>query len=513
MRNLKELRESIFFSHTFSEYFVLAMAHRCIHREILLYQSHFRNLTVYNSRLGSLAKFVLLSVIVSCGKAPTPAAQKEKDSAVTTESKENRLQAKTNDSTQEKIFSNIEKKSGKTAEDTEGDVSSTLPVVQALPTVVPTVVPTEDANSSKLVPVFLAMGHAGRRLMSCDAGVSWIADKSHDDNIRCWTESSPNYVECDHNMFPGRGLAFGGDGYVYASFGWSQSSTVVKSPDGVNWEPILRRAPDTLPLLKVDINPTYDTPAVTVHNDTFAGIAAFGGRVLGGSWNASYSDDRGVTWMKGTDPKIAVDNYRGTFELPWNNKNRVIVVGNSHDAKPPAGAFSDDGGTTWAPMVGWSQCIQGAMVFGNNVLLSVGQPDGNPPTICRSTDGGASWSKNSSNLVGGTPAAVFGAGKFLIFGQDKIWESATAENESWVLKARTGIAPSDNFETVAFHEKLGVFVALRQGWGGWYEKQKMYRSVDGYAWSELGAESFKGGHPINFIKPGFVTKSTQCQGN
>ena len=485
------------------------MVHHCIHGEILLYHSNLRDFTTHNSWPGTLLKIVLFSVLVNCGKPPTPAPQKRKNSAAAAQNKGNRGETKNDDSSQEKVLSNVQKEVDKTRDDTDGADASALPVIQPIPTLVP----AEDANSSKLAPVFLAVGHAGRRLMSCDAGVSWIADKSHNDNIRCWTNSSPNYVECDHNMFPGRGLAFGGDGYVYASYGWGQSSTVVKSSDGVNWEPILRRAPDTGPLLNLDINAAYNTPAVKVHNDTFAGIAAFGGKVFGGSQNASYSDDRGVTWMKGTDPKIDVGNYRGTFELPWNNKNRVIVVGNSHDARPPAGAFTDDGGVTWAPMAGWSQCIQGAMVFGNNVLLSVGQPDGNPPTICRSTDGGASWTKNSSNLVGGTPAAVFGAGRFLIFGQDKIWESATAANESWVLKARTGITPSDNFETVAFHEKLGVFVALRQGWGGWYEKQKMYRSVDGYTWSELGTGSFKGGHPINFIKPGYVTKSAQCQGN
>ena len=71
----------------------------------------------------------------------------------------------------------------------------------ALMPVLPTPVLTGTTKS-----VFMATGHMGRTVMSCDDGKSWINDRSENDNARCWSASTdPNYVECDHTPYSGRG--------------------------------------------------------------------------------------------------------------------------------------------------------------------------------------------------------------------------------------------------------------------------------------------------------------------
>jgi len=54
-----------------------------------------------------------------------------------------------------------------------------------------------DAGST---PVFVAQGHAGRTTVSCDDGNTWVANRSDNDSIVCFT----NGVDCDHQSGAGR---------------------------------------------------------------------------------------------------------------------------------------------------------------------------------------------------------------------------------------------------------------------------------------------------------------------
>ena len=56
----------------------------------------------------------------------------------------------------------------------------------------------------------------------------------------------------------------------------------------------------------------------------------------------------------------------------------------------------------------------------------------------------------------------------------------------------------------------GVFVGVSGNWGNAYEKQKFYRSSDGLIFKELSISAVKGGHPIRFMKFGFVKRSSIC---
>ena len=390
--------------------------------------------------------------------------------------------------------------------DTGGEIQ--VATVQPTATATAAPIPTGAIPLSDRVAVFAAVGHAGRRLLSCDGGQSWAIDKSHDDELRCWLgdSSDPKFPECDHNMFPGSGLAFGGDGWLYASHGWGQATTVVKSHNGIEWQPILRRMPDTLPLLKVEINAAYNAPEVPQHNTTFAGIVAPNGRLVGGHSSSYFTVDRGVTWQNGGNPNLAVGHYRKAYQLTWNGKERIFFFGDTHGNGFKGGVYSDDGGTNFVPVTGWENCNYGTLAHGNAVTLMFSEN-----SHCRSTDGGASWASLPKAVQSNSTSVVFGANKFLHFAGNDVWSSPTGEAGSWTKNVRTGAAGV--FDLVAFHTDLGVYVAFKQSWNAFYAQQKAFRSVDGIAWTELSASSFKGGHPIRYLKAGHVAKSTQCTGN
>lgn len=58
------------------------------------------------------------------------------------------------------------------------------------------------------VSLFVAIGHVTRSIVSCDDGRTWVANRSDNDEIRCFT-SAPDggSADCDHRYGAGRGIA------------------------------------------------------------------------------------------------------------------------------------------------------------------------------------------------------------------------------------------------------------------------------------------------------------------
>ena len=71
--------------------------------------------------------------------------------------------------------------------------------------------------------VYLAAGHAGRSMMSCDDGQTWINNRT-----------DLNAVPDDHSPTSGRAVD-SANGYFYALYGWGYNGTLRRSRDGVNW--------------------------------------------------------------------------------------------------------------------------------------------------------------------------------------------------------------------------------------------------------------------------------------
>lgn len=335
-----------------------------------------------------------------------------------------------------------------------------------------TIEPAQDGATVDTGPatvgVFVAQGHVGRTMISCDDGRTWIKDRSDDDAIRCFEG-----VDCDHTEGAGRGITFGGD-YVVATFGWGKPGSIRRSADGVAWEK-------------------------TLEGTTFGGMVfdPMNGAFVATSRTPRASSDLGKTWSKTAEPAVSVWNVRGAGYAAGN-----VVMLFEDSGKAEAALSSDAGKTWWRPTTFPTTCgksLQGAggILFGKDTLLVVGG-DG---VACRSTDGGKTF---SDARMGGTvsSSALFTGSEFVAWGRtDRNVMYRSADGATWTT---TPISPSLG---PAARSDDGTFVATNSGWMQWYEKQSFYRSRDGVTWETLPKTAFTGSHPIRAITYGRLDAS------
>ena len=102
--------------------------------------------------------------------------------------------------------------------------SETLASTLGDPVPTPSVpVPNLPANMKS---VYMAIGHSGRSIISCDDGQSWINDQTD-------TTSGAG----DHGSGAGRAVD-SADGYFYSLHGWGANGLLRRTRDGVTWETI-----------------------------------------------------------------------------------------------------------------------------------------------------------------------------------------------------------------------------------------------------------------------------------
>ncbi|MCA9592553.1 MAG: hypothetical protein KC776_04555 [Myxococcales bacterium] len=316
------------------------------------------------------------------------------------------------------------------------------------------------------VGMFVAQGHMGRTVRSCDDGKTWIDDTSDDSAARCFE----NGFDCDHNAAAANGIAFH-QGAFYATFGWGEPGGIRKSTDGVSFTTVLT-----------------DT--------TFGGVAASADMVLGAARAPQASQDQGATWVQ--EPSLDIGNIWNIREAAYG-EGRFVMVGNDGDNRVIA--VSADGKTFDLPTIPAGCNISfyrsgGIAAGGGAIVISDGGA-----MACRSTDAGATWntvdmgSDFGSLLINdGTRFMAYKNGALLSSGDGASWKETPTTPGNLALGA---IAASDH----------GSYVGVRGGWDSWYEKQRFYRSDDGVIWEELPAGSYSGGHPIIHIAYGKVPAS------
>ena len=343
----------------------------------------------------------------------------------------------------------------------------------------------EDAGSS-VIPMFVAQGHLGRTTISCDLGRSWAADQSDVGPLdRCWTTPPEGGVqyECDHQPTAGRGIAFGGGGWV-ANFGWGPVGTVRRSPDGVHWE-------------RVDAG------------QNFASMAYSGGGFFAADGYPRRSEDLGLTWKgAGVIPDVwtNLSNVRRGSAGELNGLVFVVSADNGLGVGRPSGAdvhwtLPTVPTTCRAPMT-----QGGVVVAQGRVLLVSGEG-----VACSSVDG----STFQTSAMGGpvTSHLVFDGTHFRAWGRTTSGTAVafqSTDGVSWTTTPtkRQGASGSPDIGPVAFG--AGVFVAATGGWGAWYQSQRFYRSTDGVTWEELPTAAFTPSHPIINIAFGAGRISAQC---
>jgi hypothetical protein len=344
-----------------------------------------------------------------------------------------------------------------------------------------------DAGST---PVFVAQGHAGRTTVSCDDGNTWVANRSDNDSIVCFT----NGVDCDHQSGAGRGITFG-QGYFVATFGWGAPGTVRRSRNGVQWETMLSST------------------------ESFAGVVFGADTFMLGGRPPRLSTDRGASWQAGGEVHSEQWNVRRSGFAAHGGGRLVLAFGSEgNDVN-----ISSDRGVTWTrPATLPAACAgdmqwSGGIEYGNGVMLIVGGTG----VACRSTDGGQTWTETS---VGGAVSAqlLWTGTEFLTWGRTGNGTPAlfrSTNGAAWtatptVVRRRTSGGatserPGPDVGAVA-RSDTGTFVAVRGGWQVWYDQQEFYRSTDGITWDALPPGAFAGSHPIQFIAFGRTAPGVSC---
>jgi photosystem II stability/assembly factor-like uncharacterized protein len=322
--------------------------------------------------------------------------------------------------------------------------------------------------------VFMAQGHVGRTIMSCDDGKTWIRDHSDNDATRCWGPADdPNTLECDHQPTAGHGVDYG-DGWFFTNFGWGYNGSLRRSRDGITWE--------------------------TMRTDGWGPGVAFASGAVVLMWNWSRSTDDGKTFS----PIPA--SARGDFSVHGLTRagDTLVAIANGGGSI----LLSRDGGAAWSPPdsfpVDGGEVFETSFARGKDAIVAVGSKVvKDQPTIgfaLRSTDDGKTWKRaevfSSTTSNGAWKQLVFTGSEFVSFVDGQKWTSA--DGVSWTSKpVVTTLAVQDG--PIAYSAKTGTFVSIRAVWGNFYEKQLAFRSSDGITWEQLDAAHFKGGHPLSRI--------------
>ncbi len=335
-----------------------------------------------------------------------------------------------------------------------------------------------DGPTGKLVPVFVAQGHVGRTLMSCDDGKSWIHDINDNPKIVCY-----NPDECDHASFSAAGLVYN-DGWFFASYGHGAPGTLRRSKDGIKWE------------------------VINTCNGT-GGLNFVNGILLWFDCGYGISTDLGVTFRDNRQ------NVPGAYFLARTaaSAGNVVVVSGDDGS---AALLSQDSGLTWKAIspqgVQWGR--NNILAKGNGIIASAssvhyGNGTGGFNTSVYtsiSTDGGLTW--NGKALYEGPnyvdwSAMFFDGTKFI--GYYGNMRATSVDGVNWTSVPIT--TPGYITNGPIARGPTGTLVVIPNNFGSYYDKQRAYRSTDGMNWTELDSTQFHGGHPIGRIVSGYVDSS------
>jgi len=343
-----------------------------------------------------------------------------------------------------------------------------------------------DASSSVTSPhftppvqVFMANGHVARTVMSCDDGLTWINDRSDNDATRCWVTGDPNYLECDHTPTSGHGVD-AGYGYFYANFGWGYNGSIRRTRDGLNW--------------------------TTLRTDGWGGgVATWNGVVtlLWGLWTTS--SDFGTTWANVASSPTAI-----VYDHPDLVRANNLLFSTS---RASGVAISRDGGLTWEIPASLPSKAGGLYAMGNGLIVSAGydpQTSGMPYLGYTgvSSDNGLTWTFQQMYSGSGQTwdGLAFNGTNFIAWSNMQAYQSS--DGVTWTA---TPVVSNPRLSApIAFNPTTGTYVAISQGWGGYYAAQKALRSKDGINWTVLDSSHFTGGHPLSMITLGYMDATEAC---
>lgn len=299
------------------------------------------------------------------------------------------------------------------------------------------------------VPMFVAVGRGGRRIMSCDRGRTWVADQF------------VSTQDGEHSTFTPKGLAYGNGTFVFLS-GWGNPSTTWITNNGVDW-------------------------VEQKHQTGFAGLGYDDGQfVLVGTNYHEGSNDNGKTWTRSSATKASGGREGAAFTGIW-------AAGTDGQAQ-----VLRKGLTSWANISGCTGQrhggigADGGFAANADTLISVG----NNGEICglNIVTGAAIGASRFNVTVRGKPN--FSAGSFMVATGDSIRFSKDGSN--WTTRT----LPKDVRIDLIDCDLGGRCVGLN------LDGKSFFYSDDAMTWSRASAPQ---GNGMVAVKAGAGLPSRLCQ--
>lgn len=316
------------------------------------------------------------------------------------------------------------------------------------------------------VAAFVLTGHLARRVLTCDGGESFVYDVSADEVAHCWDMSGGTGPECDHHPTSNNGVAFGGGMFVTTA-GWGalgdDEGGLFASDGSSSW-------------------------VQHVPGSTYNGVAYGNGVFIAGSTRPAISSD-GVEftiydgYLEGTPRGAFFSDAMGGRHVLYRDSIASTWI-------------TEDGGETFfqpddASACGFEGGVLGAAGGGSIVFYNRNDDVG-----CYSDDGGRTFSSFAF------PADVHSR---MVWTGSEFWawgpgvRVRSSDGATWEMDARDDTA--QRIHHVARHGD-GTLLGVVSEWGSYYERSAIFRSTDGIAWTETGADL--NGHPIRGITAGWL---------
>lgn len=321
----------------------------------------------------------------------------------------------------------------------------------------PVVVPPP---STKLA-MFVAQGKGGRTVISCDDGLTWVAD--HDDfpELDCGT------TDCDHQAGSGTAITYD-KGYFLASFGWGYPGQMRRSADGVTWETVME-------------------------NSNWADMTSANGYVVATNGIVVRSADGGTTWDEAVQPALAPGAGQ-TRRIAFADIDDGLFVLTSQSSALDIMLSNDNTATWWHPDTLPTSCgmYSHGAAGGNGTIVVMNQYS----SACTSNDKGKTFVERTTSFEA-ISSLIFRDGEFRVWGYGARFSSP--DGVTWT---ETRMEPGITVGAFAISDN-GTFVTVT----GAYDSQQFWRSVDGVHWTEVDGP---GGHPIRNMAWGVGRISDVC---
>ena len=334
-------------------------------------------------------------------------------------------------------------------------------------------------NNPLGVPAFVATGHMQSSMYSCDGGVTWKGYQTESTSVRCWDESSPNNVECNHTSFSASGLAYGADGFM-ATFGWGPLGDVVITANGNDWD-------------------------IVKTNVMKGGVSYGNGIYLLNNRTVELSDNGGLTWARAG--KVNFSSASTARKTAFVNQGQGIFFSSGSASITELQVSRDNGQTFNVPSSLPSSCGDGEMVYNDSTILLKSN------SLCRSTDQGDTWQVVSNPpSVGQGAKLVYANGLFRYYNRTSVYTSV--DGLTWGNQQPITLTAGSTMDSsrgigghIEYHPELDSYVAISQAGGHFYESTEYYHSKNGFEWTQVNkvqGNAPLSPHPVRHLKAGYI---------